>query len=868
MSFDWQTEEDGEWEDRTWQETRETAVPPKTPWRTILIIVVLISVAGVIIYRQFNDRLDETTLAVESDIFASHNLLSRAASNQDGDLGKAVLSGRDKGWSQVQTDLIGNGLFYENPTFGLSLTDTTTAYEPLFRENERFIDLQIDPDLSGAELSYTRDYMAFTGDGLQTVTLQQTAVYRRGETRWLLSPPLDEFWGEWQTAEDENITFIYPLRDEEVVLQLIEDLPDLLEEVCQELTELNCSSDTSIQIRFDTDPESLLESADPANLYEAHLRLNLPAPTLVGLPIDNDGYQALRNAYGAQLVAALISERIAYECCHHAPMFQTIMIYQLSELGLANWPVTQEIQQALANSGVHTELVFPYWNKTNFSLIHDENSDQLFGFVDFLLKQHVASETPIWLMSRLDNMSRGYQSWLVNLTDQTPSVEVISQDWWFYALTQSEVLASSVRPISLPAQDLQVGCIDEESMDETSQTVLYRYELGSETWQEEFAYTGLTFFNPLPQDDGVILQLIEVSEDLFWQTLLWQNGRSTELMNLGNVYSISLGQMDPNGRFLLSYFGNEEEESLPEPLLIDMESCLAGTCNSTVMTQTPYWSPNGQRLLLSDIHLFESTQYRVDGRIIALNLMESAYQSSPLWLRDALAEPAEAVQVGEGSSPFWINNEQFGYIRTMPDESRPVSQELVVASVANLEPQTILKTADLDEIISDRLTRNPLVMQYAIAHPTDENFLILMVSTQARDSYLLLMNRQTQETSVLFSLDLSRGEHSLGFSPDGRFLVATGSLWQDVAQRDESLFFGVLRLYDFETGNQKNILINTDSFFPAFTFDWSRDGNWLAFTRDSNVISLMAPAYDYQQTIMHEEGNCTSLAWINPLPPD
>ena len=131
---------------------------------------------------------------------------------------------------------------------------------------------------------------------------------------------------------------------------------------------------------------------------------------------------------------------------------------------------------------------------------------------------------------------------------------------------------------------------------------------------------------------------------------------------------------------------------------------------------------------------------------------------------------------------------------------------------------------------------------------------------------MLLVNRQTQETSLLFPLDLSRGEHSLGFSPDGRFLAATGSLWQDVAQRNESLPFGVLHLFDFETGNQKDILVNTDTFFPAFTFDWSRDGNWLAFTRDNNVISLMAPAYDYQQMIFHEEGNCTSLAWINPLP--
>ncbi|MAT97396.1 MAG: hypothetical protein CL608_09665 [Anaerolineaceae bacterium] len=870
MSFDWQTDEDNEWDDKSWQEKPVTAVQPKPPWRTILIIVVLISVVGIVIYQQVNKRLDDATSSVESDIFATHNLLSRAAADQDADLGKAVLSGRDMGWSQVQSDLITAGLFYENPIFGLSLADAEMAYEPLFREDERFIDLQLDPDLNGAELSYARDFLAFTEDGLETVTLQQTAVYRRGETRWLFSPPLEGFWGEWQTVEQDNVTYVYPERDGEVMVQLADDLSTLLAEACATLPEMDCSP--TIRIRFDTDSESLLEATDPANLYEGNLRLNLPTPTLVGLPINNDGYEALLYAYGSKIISALIGHTLAYECCNRAPMFQALMTFQLSEMGLAHWPVTAQTQRDLANTGVHTELLFPYWSSTDFSSMNDEGSWQLFGFIDFLLKQYVPRATAMELMAQIID-ARVYQSWLVSLTDELEynsfdQVNVISRDWWFYALTQAEAAAVSRQPISLPAQDLQVGCMDNPPWEEMPQTLIYRYKLGSDTWEQEYDYAGLAFFNPLPQDDGVVLQLVDVSEEQYWQTLLWQNGRSVELMNMNDVYSISLGQMDPNGRFLLSYFGTEEFESAPSPQLIDMASCLAGTCDSTSLSQTPHWSPNGQRMLLSDMNLFESAQYMVDGRVITLN-PDGNNQVSALWLRDAQAAPAEAVAVGEGGSPFWINNEQFGYIRNVPDATSPVSQELVVASVNDLESETVVTTAVLTEALPEGIGSNPLNMKYAIAHPTDESLLVLMATSRSYDSYLFQINRQTREITPLFPVDLSRGEHSLGFSPDGRFLAATGTIQQDSTSLvGENNIFGALHLYDLESGELQTILVNTDIFFPSFTFDWSMDGNWLAFTRDSNVIGLLAPAYDYQQMIVHEEGNCTSLAWINPLSTD
>jgi WD40 repeat protein len=236
------------------------------------------------------------------------------------------------------------------------------------------------------------------------------------------------------------------------------------------------------------------------------------------------------------------------------------------------------------------------------------------------------------------------------------------------------------------------------------------------------------------------------------------------------------------------------------------------------------------------------------------------------------------VAVGEGIAPFWITNELFGYIHTIKtgtEANRPTDhQQIVIASLSDLEPQSIIDTTDLNENLPADSPANPLLIRYALAHPTNENLLLVMASSQSSNGYLFQVNWPTKEVELLFPIDLSRGEHSLGFSPDGRFLVATGS------SRDEStspgtrpgvgsdLPFGTLHLHDLESGEHQTFLTNTQFFFPAFTFDWSLDGNWLAFTRDNNVITFLAPAYDYQKMIIHDEGNCTSLAWVNPLPSD
>lgn len=191
-------------------------------------------------------------------------------------------------------------------------------------------------------------------------------------------------------------------------------------------------------------------------------------------------------------------------------------------------------------------------------------------------------------------------------------------------------------------------------------------------------------------------------------------------------------------------------------------------------------------------------------------------------------------------------------------------------SIDDLEPESVIETTAIKELLPETNRSNALAFRYAIAHPTNPDLILLMASTQADDGYLFQVNRISKSVELLFPLDMSRGEHSLGFSPDGRFLVATGAILQETGNTgvNNRSIFGALHLYNLENGEHQTILTNTDIFFPAFSFDWSLDSNWLAFTRDNNVIGLIAPDYDYQRMILHDEGECTSLSWVNPLPTD
>ena len=186
-----------------------------------------------VVQWQINQRISTATVEIETELLATHNFVLQTAVDQDEALFKANLSGRDPGWGEVQKTLLNEGLLLDRPMLGWqheAMPDQLTA---------EAVTVTLDATFNAAELVYPQTYVVQGSSGLtETVTLQQTAVYRLGERRWLYAPPLDDFWGDWITQGGDYLTVAYPERDREVAARLAIHLDELLGQMCKEL--INC----------------------------------------------------------------------------------------------------------------------------------------------------------------------------------------------------------------------------------------------------------------------------------------------------------------------------------------------------------------------------------------------------------------------------------------------------------------------------------------------------------------------------------------------------------------------------------------------------------------------------------------------------
>ncbi|MCP4362005.1 MAG: hypothetical protein GY796_28675 [Chloroflexi bacterium] len=855
-NFDWQTEDDSSWELNE-QPAQETAVSPSRSWRTLTLILLLGIVAATVIYGQFNRRIAAQTAVIEADILSTHNLINRAIAKNDREILSPLLSGRDLAWTHTQEQLFQQHLFYDRPPFGLHLAEEFSSGGNLTMDDPHFGGIIVASDLNAAELQVWQPYQTDEG---QPIMLAHTAVYRRGRSRWLLSPPEDAFWGDWQTLERPSLSIVYPARDAEIVERLADDLSDFIAQNCESIEGLTCDDDLKIQLRFDTDPQSLAAITDPAALYSANLRLNLPTPTLVGLPADDVGYEALQHGYAAPLLASLITADVGWHCCVHASLYQAIMEYELSRQGLRPWPVTAVTQAQVINNGVAPEMIFPYYLDKTFDNLADEDSWQLYAFVDFLMQGHPHLES-VALLEQLTT-SLSFNRWLTDLFDMDrgqSSVlqESLSRDWWLFA--HAQMLASQgTRPISYPEQDIQLSCVNQIS--DMPQATLNRYLLDGEEWQVEHSMEGYIFINPLPQDDALVVQLIEFNEER-WRTQLWQDGHSRDVLPAADDtfdMVLSLGQTDPDGKNLVVYTNADQTGNDFDGLLVDLEKCRSDVClMAAPLTANPIWSPDGSMTLLAGESLLDNPLFALpDGRISTFN--PEMQPNIDIFLGDVSSPPTEWTLVGAGSLPFWVDDHTYGYVHSDFNSTVATFQELVITTAAENDPQPLVTTADLLTTIPEEERPFRLLMRYAIVHPAQPDLLILVASARS-GAYLFLVDLQTNTIEYRLQPGFET-THFFGFSPDGRYFIISGQRENNFpGPGDVHIFY----LHDIEKNETQTFMAGDTTFFPAYPFDWSADGKWLALILNNGTINLIAPAYDYQELVLHEMGQCSSIAWVN-----
>jgi len=315
-NFDWTTEEDQDWEE--YRPSPPEAPSPGPRWRRWLLLLFLALLVGGILAYQARREVSAVTADVQADILSSQALLEQAKERDDLEMFTTILSGRDAQWTVAQQTLFQRGLLWDRQPFGLNLLPTEAAV----------ISVTVSPDLQSAEMLVERQYaVAQTGDPLpdaretmtipsppttETVSLLLPLTFRRGEARWLLAPPTDDYWGNWRQADGHYITLIYPQRDEAVALRLLSEMDAQVKTLCRFEPAANCPGGWQLLVRLDTDPASLTAVTDPQNLLDPNPVFDLPTPSLVGLPVDETGYQILAQAYAGKVVNRAIVDVVAF----------------------------------------------------------------------------------------------------------------------------------------------------------------------------------------------------------------------------------------------------------------------------------------------------------------------------------------------------------------------------------------------------------------------------------------------------------------------------------------------------------------------------------------------------------------------------
>ncbi len=313
--FEWKTDEDEEWVAET---VVTDSLPAKRKWRRWLAVgaVLLLLAGGAWLgLRLADERAGAVTETQAAEVAAAHRLLQTAVTAQDNELMETALF-PDAAWRQTQAALRQRHLYWNRASLGLWLDTTQLDPESL---GETAVTLS--SNLTQAVLTDNLPYATEDAAGnLTYFPLQRTAVYRQINGAWLQSPFPADFWGDTVRHDLDDFSLLAPERDEEVAGRLAQDLSRIFRAMCQ-LDGLTCPPDFRVEVQLSPKPDSLLAlnrdyrartrySSEDGRIYE----IILPAPTLVGLPLDEIGYQALVRGYAAQMAARLIAS-IDSDCC-------------------------------------------------------------------------------------------------------------------------------------------------------------------------------------------------------------------------------------------------------------------------------------------------------------------------------------------------------------------------------------------------------------------------------------------------------------------------------------------------------------------------------------------------------------------------
>ena len=292
--FEWQADETENLDESAHLERRS-----RSSWWFILgfflILVMGLSLTVWILDRR-QRRLEES---VQQDVRLNFDLWWQALQKNDRELHAHILSMVDRKWRLDQMRLFDADLILGRSFWGLSLLDETPT------ETE----IELAPDWQQAIVSFEQAY-AMPQDAARSgvVRLRHTAVFDLQDANWRQIPPGEEFWGDWAAVESDYLVVRYPTRDAELALRISRQLEVDLRDICkagngrQASASERCLPFKPVTLQMSTAAGSLAALNTVEGPLLTGSTFQMPAPTIIGQPVDEASFQAFYHGYTSGLL--------------------------------------------------------------------------------------------------------------------------------------------------------------------------------------------------------------------------------------------------------------------------------------------------------------------------------------------------------------------------------------------------------------------------------------------------------------------------------------------------------------------------------------------------------------------------------------
>lgn len=818
IHFDWQSTEDEEFETERvgWEVPRRRR---RWPWLLLLLVAI---VSGLVLWREAEQRTAAAEEAVTERVRTSHRLASQAAARGDEELFSNLLSGRSESWLEAQLQALEEGRLFADAAGPLGLSPHGEA---------EIHEIRLDPDLRQAVVVSQQAFvLTGTASVTKTVTLVQQYVYRKGGRHWLLSPPLAEFWGPVRRQKEQFVSVTYPQRDEAVARRLAEDLDALLADFCA-LSGVSCPPDLHLPLALATEPESIGGLVWLEQAVQAEEKMVLPAPTLVGLPVDEAGYAALLRGYAAPVLARVLAQVTAYNCCRGTLAFSALLQKQMERLGIARWPLDPAGYEMVLGQGVDAEMVRSLLLAEDSRLPLSQSGPRwraMLAMVDFL-------EAEAGLERLLAQRRHLYWLWL---REYGPEADAFVVSWLEFIDAHSRSGRRTIAP--RPEGALQFAC---QSRDGGNSRLL-AYDFEGEEWTEllraslpevEDARRGYVTVQSLPGEYGTLIREV-LYQGSAWEGLLetgrirWQPGAAAtneadavpiyewQQNEEEGTYEVSAG---PTGRTLvLTYFGAPRYRA-ESVWLIDLESCLAGDCRQRPLAGVPHWSPDARQTLLVSYLEEESGDSRAQRML---------YRAGPLG--------KNPIPLGAGFSPFWLDATVYGYLQAGVGE-----QTLVLAGTGDDQGLVIARTATFLEALEAAERPQTLSLESVVVLRSNPIELLVRARAGPVRQYIFMLTAGdetvTPEIRLLFS---SRQRVEATPAPGGRWLVLYD--WKGMTP------------YLFDLQEESRRVLGQGG-----RFIWSPSGQWLAEAHNHYFL-LRRVSDEDKYLVIHPLYGCRPTGWV------